>query len=395
MPSAPSPRRTVEYVQVRDHMVDMPNAAPLNTKDAPTDPSPLWIIAIFLALSQVMACAAAIATDGTTRLIFAVFAVTFPVLVLIAFLYFLRFRAPNLYSPGQYEHTSIREYAEGLSHQGRDDKVVIKQAVTEAVVAGVVAQHPAPDDFTAQQNVRKLVAQKFADVVDQNSIVLDRSLLLDGTEPVQIPVTSETTVDELLDSVWFNISEAVEPYTYNKSWILADSDLVPLQAMGTSWANRQGWTGDERPLQEAGIIPGSAYFALPRPRLPGVRAPSWTWRNQLRKLVTRYERTVRSRGLKARRVAGAQRPRLVVSAGETDYGLYVMAGHAEATWVTQAAEACSALAAEERSQIKPVLALEHQPVERVRAAGEERAVRVVWLDEAGLHDAPWDIKKSD
>jgi hypothetical protein len=367
------------------------NPVPLNTKDAADNPSPLWIIALFVALSQVTAGAAAVATNGTTRLIFAIFAVSFPILVLVAFVCLLLFRPLNLYAPAQYtEHTSIREYAEGISRQDRNANVVYKQALTEAVIAGVVAQHPSPDDLAAQQTVRNLVAQRFEDVVDQNSVTLDRSLLLDRAEPVQIPVTPETTVDELLDSVWFNISESVEPYTYNKSWILADNSLSPLQAIGTSWAKRQGWPGDVRTLEEAGITPGSTYFALPRPRLPGVRPPSWTWRSSLRKLVTRYESVARSDGLKVRRVAGAQRPRLVIRAGEADYGLYVMAGHAEATWVAQAAEACSALAEEENAKISAVLALEREPLGQVRAAGEERDVDVMWLDDAGVHDAPWD-----
>jgi hypothetical protein len=367
------------------------NPVALNTKDAADNPPPLWIIALFVTLSQVTAGAAAVATDGTTRLIFAIFAVSFPILVLVAFVCLLLFRPLNLYAPAQYtERTGIREYAEGLSRQDRNANLVYKQAITEALVAGVVAQHPAADDLVAQQAVRNLVAQRFEDIVDQNSVTLDRSLMLDGAEPVQIPVTHETTVDEFLDSVWFNISESVEPYTYNKAWILADSEFSPLQTIGTNWAKRQGWLGDERTLQEASIIPGQTYFALPRPRLPGVRAPSWTWRAQVRKLVTRYDSAIRSHGLKVRRIAGAQRPRLVVSDGIKEYGLYVMAGHAEASWVTQASEACSALAVDENTKITAVLALEREPRDRVRAAGDERDVYVIWLDDDGLHETPWD-----
>jgi hypothetical protein len=40
-----------------------------------------WIIALFIALSEAMASVAAIETDGTTRVVFAVFSVSFPFVV--------------------------------------------------------------------------------------------------------------------------------------------------------------------------------------------------------------------------------------------------------------------------------------------------------------------------
>jgi hypothetical protein len=371
----------------------MVNPLSINTKDAANDPSPLWIIALFVALSQLTAGAAAVATNGTTSLVFAIFAVSFPVLVLIVFVCLLLFTPRTLYTPRQYpEHLRPIDYPEGIrfSRNERNTNLVLKEAVTEAVMAAVVTQHPAADDLAGQATVRSLVAQTFEDVVDRNSVTLDRSFLMDGAEPVQIPVSSETTVDEFLDAVWFNISESVEPYTYNKSWILADRELSPLQAIGTSWAKRQGWPRDDRTLEDGGIMPGRTYYALPRPRVPGVRVPAWTWRSQTRKLATRYETVTRSQGLTVRRIAGAQRPRLVVSNGVTDYGLYVMAGHAEPSWITQASDACTALATDENAKIDAVLALEREPRDQVRAAGEERGVYVVWLDNAGLHQAPWD-----
>ena len=61
----------------------------MNTSDAPSAPSPLWIIALFIGLTEVIAGLGAIATDGTTALIFTVFAVGFPVAVLGVFTWLL------------------------------------------------------------------------------------------------------------------------------------------------------------------------------------------------------------------------------------------------------------------------------------------------------------------
>lgn len=366
-------------------------ANPLNTKDAAIDPSPLWIIALFVALSQVTAGSAAIAAEGTVQLIFAIFAVIFPFVVLVAFVCLLLFRPLNLYAPSQYtERTSIGEYAEGLSRQGRDTAAIYRQAVAEAVVAGVAGIHDStPVGIVEQQAVRTRVTERFDDVIERNSVLLDRSLLIDGAEPVQIPVTADTTADEFLDSVWFNISESVEPYTYNDSWVLADDELAPLREIGTVWARKQGWLGDERRLQDAGIAPGSTYFALPLSTLPGKRVGGRAWRSQLRALTTKYERAVEQEGLVVRSVPGERRPRLVANHGTMDYGLYVMAGRAEASWVTQAGEACEALAIDESSEITPVLALDHKPRGEVLAAGLEQRVIVTWIEGGEVCGAPW------
>jgi hypothetical protein len=58
--------------------------SPINTTSAPRAPSPLWIIALFIALSEFMAGVAVIATSGRTQMVFAVFAVVFPAVVLIS-----------------------------------------------------------------------------------------------------------------------------------------------------------------------------------------------------------------------------------------------------------------------------------------------------------------------
>jgi hypothetical protein len=58
---------------------------PINVSRAPAAASPLWIIALFIALSEATAGAAAITTNGVTRIIFACFAVAFPTLVFLVF----------------------------------------------------------------------------------------------------------------------------------------------------------------------------------------------------------------------------------------------------------------------------------------------------------------------
>jgi hypothetical protein len=229
----------------------------LNTSTAPAYPSPLWIIALFIALSEVTAGIAAIVTDGATRMIFAVFAVGFPILVLAVFLWLLIKYPANLYSPWQYtDEVGVDAYAGALSRQSRTASVVYSEAASEAV-ASAVAPIGQQDD-ASQQALRKQVVQTFEELVRGRSITIDRSTLHADAPILQIPVTDATTVSELLDAIYFEIAPVVEPFTYGKSWLLADWDGNPLTEIGTAWAKwDSGAPRDRRPLGDAGIAPGS------------------------------------------------------------------------------------------------------------------------------------------
>jgi hypothetical protein len=231
----------------------------LNVAEWSSNPSPLWIIALFIALSEAMAGIAAIATSGTTRLIFAIFAVAFPLLVLTIFVWLLLAHPANLYSPQQYTaNTTIQKYAEVLSRERRASAVVLKEAASEAS-ALIAVDHGAPQS----DERRDEVARNIERIVEESRVKIDRSAILPGADPIEIPVTSGTTVDELLDSVYFSISGAVKPFTYNKAWVLADADR-PRFDIGTQWAKSEGWQRDSRTLAAAGIAPGSTLFAMPQ-----------------------------------------------------------------------------------------------------------------------------------
>jgi hypothetical protein len=242
----------------------MSDAPSLDTGSAPGYPSPLWIISLFVALSETTAGVASISTDGAIALMFAIFTVAFPLLVLGVFVWLLLAYPGNLYSPWQYtKQTDVQSYSEALSRESRRRGAIYKLAISEALATGVAAELE-PDG--TEQRLKSQVVARFDQVVQESCVTVDRALLIDGAEPVQIPATAETTVGELLDSIWFSISSAVEPFTYNKSWILANEDLKPLSEMGTQWAERQGLQQDERLLHEAGIAPGDTLLVLPRRR---------------------------------------------------------------------------------------------------------------------------------
>jgi hypothetical protein len=228
----------------------------INTAEAPASPSPLWIIALFIALSEVVAGVAAITTDGTTRLIFAIFAVTFPIVVLASFVWLLLKHPGNLYSPWQYTaQTSVESYVSALRRERRDFTTVIGAALTEAVTTAVEPRD-AQDGGRDPKEVRARVEDAFADAVQRNSIAVDPSMFLPGADPVTFAVGPETTVQDLLDSVYFALQPAVEPYSYGRSWVLSDAELRPLPEIPSSRSKRVG-----RKLSEVGLEPGATLVA--------------------------------------------------------------------------------------------------------------------------------------
>jgi hypothetical protein len=231
----------------------------LNVTDAPAHPSPLWIIALFIALSEAVAVLAAVVTSGMVQTGFFVFAVSFPVLVFAVFLWLLLKHPANLYSPSQFtsETTTIERYVAALKREQRDSTVILQQAVSEAISDTVEG-----DD----ERVRERISEAFERAIEEGTITVDRTPLLGVADPVRFPVTPDTKVAELLDSIYISITPNVKPFTYNKSWILSDADGGLLKDIGTAWAEERGWARDERSLAEAGIEPGSKLTVNPLPR---------------------------------------------------------------------------------------------------------------------------------
>lgn len=234
---------------------------PLDVSRAPTSASPLWVIALFIALSEATAGVAAITTNGTARLIFACFAVAFPTVVFVVFVWLLVKYAPNLYAPGQYSREITPEvYRIGIS---RADSIFLGRAVAESVAPLLRGT----DEGEAHDALVDQVADRFEAAVEESSVtVVLAPPLKPSTEVVQIPVTKSTKIDSLLDSIYSRLQPAVRPFTYNLSWTLIDKNGTKYSDMGTDWARERDLISDTRPITAVGIGPGSHLTAVVKKR---------------------------------------------------------------------------------------------------------------------------------
>lgn len=219
----------------------------------------MWIIALFIALSEATAGVAAITTSGSARLIFACFAVAFPTLVFVVFIWLLVKHAPKLYAPGQYSSDITPEvYRTGIS---RADTLFLGRAVAKTVAPLLGG---ADGGEAAQEAVVEQVARRFEAAVEESIVEVNLFPLTADSEPLQIPATRQTQVDQLLDKIWWGLRpRGVRAFTFGTDWSLRNSsDGTEYTDVGTAWAKRNGLDRDTRPIGDVGITPGSHLDAI-------------------------------------------------------------------------------------------------------------------------------------
>jgi hypothetical protein len=233
---------------------------PIDVSKSPNSTSPLWIIALFIALSEATAGAAAITTNGAARLIFTCFAVAFPSTVFGVFVWLLVRHAPKLYAPAQYSRDITPEvYRLGVN---RVDSAVIGRAVAETLVP-MKSDDSDPGNRTAEVEA---VARRFEAAVDESSLFISLGPLNRSADRLRLPVSRETPVQPVLNEIFYALDGAVAPNSYGKSWMLINDDGTEYTDMGMPWAKQHNLPGDSRTLDEIGIKPGSRLTAVPKLR---------------------------------------------------------------------------------------------------------------------------------
>jgi hypothetical protein len=88
--------------------------------------SPLWIVSLFVSLTETIAGVGIIQTTGSVQVTLTVFVVGFPILVASGFFLILWDRPWVFYSPGEYGNVDPAKYVSALRH-ARYTKINIQQ----------------------------------------------------------------------------------------------------------------------------------------------------------------------------------------------------------------------------------------------------------------------------
>lgn len=232
---------------------------PLNVAKAPTAASPLWIIALCIALSEATASITANTTNGLVRMIFTCFATGYPVLVFVAFIWLVVRHTPKLYSPPQFSKDITPEMFRAGIGISRTESINLARAVA-AAMAPLLA---VGDDEELLAKTTRQVAQRFEAAVTACSVTITLSYLKPAEPDLRIPVTDQTSITELLDDIYLALVPALPPDSYQRTWTLINGNGAELPRLGKSWAIERGMLRDERSIADAGIFPGGTFTAVP------------------------------------------------------------------------------------------------------------------------------------
>ncbi len=81
---------------------------------APKKLTPLWVISLFVSLTEVVLGVASAQTSGGVQLILVIFVTTFPILIAVAFFVCLWWRPWVFYPPSEYGSMDVQQYVEAL-----------------------------------------------------------------------------------------------------------------------------------------------------------------------------------------------------------------------------------------------------------------------------------------
>jgi len=230
--------------------------------------SPLWIISLFVALTEGIAGVGLIQTAGAVQIILTVFVVTFPTIVAIAFFVILWERPYVFYPPTEFGDTpDVSKYVFAMRQNVIENTrsyqhitSVVKETLTSPESLSMFgAQHLEQNE---SNNIRKILtnlSNATIGKIKNNIITIDSKPFLKEYGIVwEQPYDPNQSIWFFLDTVWYIVADNIPPYTYDKKWILRDkSSGVEFRNIGRLHAISKGKNEDRRTVYEVGINCGS------------------------------------------------------------------------------------------------------------------------------------------
>ena len=246
--------------------------------------TPLWIIALFVSLSETVLGVAVTQTTGGIQVALTTFVIGFPVLVAAAFFAILWDRPYVLYPPTEYGGgTDVTGFVEAMQRrmsQGDRLYAEIQQAVRGTLTSSqlvtelrqVLSEDASRRGEEQIGRILDIAVEKTVDRIREVGFLTIDVRPLFGTAGRQwrVPYDRYRTVSELLNDIFYLIG-SVPPYSYGEAWVLRDSASGRLFTdMGTRWASGSDARGkrraDIRSLEEVGVVPGMSLEVISPPK---------------------------------------------------------------------------------------------------------------------------------
>lgn len=220
--------------------------------------NPLWIISLFLGLTEVVIGLSLTQADGWVQGMLATFCVALPVAVGACFVTILWRRPWLLYAPRDFPEAptlpDFRQWTDG-SNAARISTISLEN-VDHAIQAAIEGSTAAESDAEVQDLVAAATAayRRQTVTVDLQDAFPEKA----NMDPLVVPVSETTSVSDFLGTIWWALERRVPPFTYTTTWVLETpaSDTRHDQ-IGTLVAkSAMKSRSDLRTLPDVGIHPG-------------------------------------------------------------------------------------------------------------------------------------------
>lgn len=235
----------------------------LNKKKAIT---PLWIVALFVSLTEVVLGVAVTQTQGGIQIALTVFVLAFPVLIAAAFFLILWYKSFVFYPPTEFgDQTNVLDYVRAMQgHLAIENQVQnLEEAVRAALLSeNVISELVSASSARTNEEAGKKVAQilnsasdsaveKIREVgfltIDTTPLLKSKGALWNELYDPNIPVNTFT------DLLYFKMRPEVPPFTYGSRWVIRDKRTGSLFShLGALY------TDDKKLLADVGIHAGMA-----------------------------------------------------------------------------------------------------------------------------------------
>jgi hypothetical protein len=240
--------------------------------------TPLWVISLFVTLTETFLIVGVIRTNGGIQLALTVFVIVFALLVAGAFFAILWNRPYVLFSPTEFGQQDVQVYVEAMQRKTVNEnelytgiQVTIRATLASSEFANELSE--TVSSLQGGQQVEEKVEQLMISAADrtvenvreERFVQVNPSPLVEmPVEPWYMPHGDIVTVSDFLDSIWFLlIKYGIPAETYGALWALRDAKTGRvIKDMGRRWARSQGQGLDTRSLSDVGIFPGTRLEAI-------------------------------------------------------------------------------------------------------------------------------------
>lgn len=233
----------------------------LNERKAIT---PLWIVALFVSLTEVVLGVAVTQTQGGIQVSLTVFVIAFPILIAGMFFKILWVKPYVFYPPTEFgTQTNVTDYVQAMQGKAAPENQMqnIQDAIRSAITSeNVISQLSKAASSQNTENVERKVEQILNSASDSavkkiqevGFITINTTPLLKSKGTIwHEPYDPNEPVSAFTDILYFKMRPEIPPFTYGSKWIIKDQETGKVFTdLGGNYPN------DKRPLSEAGIRAG-------------------------------------------------------------------------------------------------------------------------------------------